>query len=110
MEPNEDTLEYLRDFDPQTADEVPPGTPFCVYISGSVVGPNGGYVPSVVYENIGGHFPLTGRGAHAAPWEWSKDYDAARRMADEYNRQIGVSPERSLEIVLSSMRQRRRRG
>lgn len=91
-------------FDPQTPDEVPPGTPYCLYID--VAGYSdelGGFVPSIVYENVSGHFPLSGKPG-GTPWVWGPEYADAQRAADECNRRLGITRERALEIVTSSMR------
>ncbi len=104
MDTNDSQLEYLRDFDPQTVDEVPTGTRFAIAAFPTEIGPNGGIVPSIVYENISGHFPLRGNGDHARPWEWG-DYDTAVKLAAEYNLKLGLTADEASNIVLSSWRQ-----
>lgn len=101
---NDETLEYLRDFDPRTVGEIPAGTRHCIHVfQTSEV--DGGYVPSVVYENVSGHFPLSGNGAHAAPWVWGPTLEDARRFAEEANTMLGLSRRDASDIVVSSLRQ-----
>lgn len=91
-------------FDPQTPDEVPPGTPYCVYINVANYSDElRGFIPSIVYENVSGHFPLSGKPG-GSPWVWGPEYADAQRVADQFNQRIGVTRERALEIVTSSMR------
>lgn len=102
---NDNELEYLRDFDPQTVHEVPRGTPFAIYITGTEHGPDGtGFVPSVVYRNVGGHFPLRGRDG-GSPWVWGPSRMDAAEQAAQYNAQLGLSEEQVRDIVLSSFTQ-----
>lgn len=100
---NDETLEYLRDFDPADVSEVPAGTPYCFYITGTVTTPEGGLVPSIVYENISGHFPLTGKQG-GSPWVWGDDYASASKIAQEANARLGVDADRAMDIVSSSFR------
>jgi hypothetical protein len=110
VSPDDDVLEYLADFDPQTMAEVPAGTPFCVTVLPTEEGPNGvGFIPSVVYENVSGFFPLTGQNG-GRPWVWGPSLGEARASAEEYNTGLGVSPERAQEIVISSFRKASEQG
>lgn len=66
---------------------------------------NGGFVPSIVVQNVWGHWPMTGKpGSNEPPWVWGATLEEARARCDEENRKLGVTPERAIEIVLSSMR------
>jgi NAD-dependent oxidoreductase involved in siderophore biosynthesis len=105
-QPADTTLDYLRDFDPRSVDEVPAGTPFCFYVSGTLVPQDGqeGLIPSIVYENISGHFPLSGGKPDDGPWVWGPSYAEAKQQEREANERIGVSPERAMDIVSSSFR------
>jgi hypothetical protein len=64
--------------------------------------PERGYIPSVVTEGEPGHSPLSGNGAHAAPWYWG-NLESARRIAFEENQRLGLTDEDVMAIVLSSM-------
>ena len=65
---------------------------------------HGGYVPSVVVRNEGGHFPLKGNGPCAAPWVWGKTLGEAKKVASRSNHNLGLTPEEVDEIVASSMK------
>lgn len=77
-------------------------TDFCVHIFESQTGPDGwGFVPSVVFEGEADHTPLAG-GSDGRPWIWGPTLEQAREQAVDYNKNLGVSEERALEIVASS--------
>jgi hypothetical protein len=62
-----------------------------------------GYIPSAVTEDEPGHAPLTGRGAHSAPWHWGKTYEEAKAICAEENARLGLSEDDVTAIVASSM-------
>jgi len=62
-----------------------------------------GWVPSVVVKGEWGHWPLTGKPGGEAPLVWGATLEEARVRCDEENKKIGVTSERAIEIVLSSM-------
>lgn len=64
----------------------------------------GGFVPSLVFEGVAGHYPLIGNGRFASPWVWGPTFGDAQRMADEANEQLGYSKVEALLILASSMR------
>lgn len=88
--------------------EIPPGQRpgwrgrSCVFVDETMMTPHG-IVPSVVYENEPGHWPLSGKGAGSAPWYWG-DLATARKIAADYNAKLGLSEDDARDIVLSSMR------
>ena len=63
-----------------------------------------GFIPSLVTENEAGHSPLAGKGAFSAPWYFGHDLITARRLVDEANAKLGLTPIEAIEIVASSMR------
>ena len=63
----------------------------------------GNYIPCIAVENESGYYPMTGRGAHSAPWKWGKDYETACQIAEEMNAKMGLSEEEAYKIVVSSM-------
>jgi hypothetical protein len=84
----------------------PRGKRFCFYIPVGQFDEHG-YIPSVVTEDEPRHQPLKGNGTHSAPWHWGRTYDGARRICEEENARIGVTPQDAIEIVASSMRARK---
>tara|TARA_E500000331_G_C16601491_1_gene431907 strand:+ start:132 stop:395 length:264 start_codon:yes stop_codon:yes gene_type:complete len=62
-----------------------------------------GYIPSVVYENESGHYPLVGNGPFALPWVWGDDYEKATKIAAKHNASMGISEEEADKILTSSM-------
>ena len=64
----------------------------------------GGFVPSIIYENEDGHFPLVGKGEGSAPWVWGKTLDEAEAIAKSMNEKRGISEEEANEILLLSFR------
>ena len=65
---------------------------------------HGGFVPSIIYENEDGHFPLVGKGEGSAPWIWGKTLDEAEALAKSMNEKRGISEEEANEILLLSFR------
>jgi hypothetical protein len=77
--------------------------PYCYYIDPKQTPhPQHGYIPSIVVEGDPGHYPLAGRGAHAAPWYWG-DLETAKKIAAEQNSRLGVDENEALRIIGSSM-------
>jgi hypothetical protein len=65
---------------------------------------HGGYVPSAVYENESGHFPMLGQGDYAQPWLWGETLAGAEAIADKINREdLGLSPRDVDQIISRSM-------
>ena len=65
---------------------------------------HGGFVPSIIYENEDGHFPLVGKGEGSAPWVWGKTLDEAEALAKSMNEKRGISEEEANKILLLSFR------
>ena len=65
---------------------------------------HGGFVPSIIYENEDGHFPLVGKDEGSAPWVWGKTLDDAEALAKSMNEKRGISEEEANEILLLSFR------
>ncbi len=74
----------------------------CLFVDATMLH-EGGYVPSVVREGESGHYPLTGAGVGASPWYWGHDLEKAKKIAADYNAQMGLSEDDARDIVLSSM-------
>lgn len=75
----------------------------CLYVDETMHTPKG-YIPSFVTEDEAGHSPMIGSGPLAQPWYFGDDIDTAKRLVDQANAEIGISPQDMLEIVASSMR------
>lgn len=87
----------------------------CAYIplNGFIEGR--GYRVSIVEEGVAGHtptgtWPYEGKPGQQLPWFWGDDYEQAKRLADEYNARLGLTPQDALDIVTSSMAAQSRRG
>lgn len=76
---------------------------FAYTIVAEQVDGEGNYIPCVAVENRRGYYPLTGRGPHATPWKWGKDYEKANQVADAMNARMGLSQKDAFKIVTSSM-------
>tara|TARA_R110000824_G_scaffold7514_7_gene34053 strand:- start:389 stop:796 length:408 start_codon:yes stop_codon:yes gene_type:complete len=64
----------------------------------------GGYVPSLVYEKIGGHYPMTGNGKFAEPWIWGDNIETAQKICDRMNHEnLELSEQDVLDILLASI-------
>ena len=75
----------------------------CLYVDESMLQEEG-YVPSMVTEGEPGYAPLAGNGPFARPWFFGQDIETARRLVDEANAKLGITPEEAHDIVMSSMR------
>lgn len=64
--------------------------------------PERGYRPSVVVENVAGHFPSGG--GDVEPWYWGFDLELAKKIARERNARMGLSIEDEARIMGSSMK------
>jgi hypothetical protein len=82
----------------------------CVYVPPDGYVEGSGYVPSMVTEGEPGHAPLTGSGEFSEPWYWGHDYEKAKGIAADLNRQMGLTEADVNEIVASSMFPRRNGG
>ena len=77
----------------------------CYYISPTQdPAVHGGFVPSIIYENEDGHFPLVGNGEGSAPYIWGNTLEEAEEVAKSANARRGVSEEEANEILLLSFR------
>lgn len=83
---------------------------WCFYIpQAQDTSKHGGFIPSVVFENESGHYPLSGDGEFAQPWIWGSTFEEAQATCNAANELRGVSREQVQRIVLSSMRATRAR-
>lgn len=69
-----------------------------------------GYVPSVVIEDVAGHFPCMGNGPCAAPYVWGKTKKDAEDIAAAQNSKRGITEYDALNIVASSIRASNKEG
>ncbi|MFG3710959.1 hypothetical protein [Micromonospora sp. NPDC047730] len=61
-----------------------------------------GYEPVFVAEGETGCY-RQGRENHQQPWYFGHDFKVAKRLVDEANERLGVSPEEAHHIVMASM-------
>jgi hypothetical protein len=69
-----------------------------------------GYRVSIVFEYESGHFPtgddawIAGDISQRKPYFWGHDYEEARKVAEDMNRErLGLSPRDAAHIVTTSM-------
>lgn len=75
----------------------------CYTITINCVDENG-YIPSMVFEGVKGHFPMKGQGEGANPWYFGKTYEGAQSVCDKVNKEkFGLDPLECAKIVCSSM-------
>lgn len=74
----------------------------CMYIDETQEPTARGYVPALVTEGVGGFRLMSGRDG-AAPWVWGPSLDDAKRTAEKYNADHGVTKVEAIKIVMSSM-------
>jgi len=80
------------------------GKKYCYTILATSYVKGKGYIPSIVFENESGHFPLAGNPAKMQEaWYWGEDLETAKKIAAEKNAELGISEEEAFRIVGSSM-------
>jgi hypothetical protein len=57
---------------------------------------HGEYIPCVVKEGESGYYITT--------WKWGTDKKLAEKLADDYNKRLGLSKEEVMQLTLESMR------
>lgn len=57
---------------------------------------HGEYIPCIVKEGESGYYITT--------WKWGTDKDLAEKLADDYNKRLGLSKEEVVQLTLESMR------
>lgn len=78
--------------------------PWCYYTSGTEFDEGRGYVPSIVFQDEAGHYPLRGSQSDQLPYYWGMTLDEAREACDAANEARGLSAEDVDAIMLSSFR------
>lgn len=72
--------------------------------------PERGYIPSRVFEDVSGHFPLVGDPSkHQSPWFWG-DRITALRCAEKCNADMGIDRQTAMNILSSSFAQAVKEG
>ena len=89
------------------------GVRYCFYVPEDALVPGEGFRPSVVFEDVSGHFPngtwpYEGKPGQSRPWFWGFDLQQAKRICDEKNAELGITKEEATRIVASSMGARER--
>lgn len=74
----------------------------CYYIDPNQKNPNG-FIPSLVFEDESGFYPMVGSGEFAQPWYWGTDLETAQKLAAEANAELGLTPEDVARILASSI-------
>ena len=64
---------------------------------------HGGYVPSVIYPDKAGHYPLEGNGSMSQPWIWGDTLDKAQATCAKANERLGLTKEEAQAIVDKSV-------
>lgn len=82
---------------PDNINDIPPGTRWCFWINPLGEIPGEGFPPSMVYENVSGHWPLN--------YTWGNSLAEARLVADAENARMGLTKDDVLAITASSFAQ-----
>lgn len=85
------------------AEALAAGARFCYIADHNCMQDENGIVPSAVFENTPGHYPMLGNGPHAAPWYWGTTVEAASAIARHANAERGLSEDDVKAITLSSV-------
>jgi hypothetical protein len=93
-----------RWLDKQTkqSEVIMPEGKFCYTIIEGQTDANGNYIPSAVFENELGHYPMMGQGECSVPWTWGPDYKKAMEVATTKNEAMGVSAQEAAIMVVHS--------
>jgi hypothetical protein len=73
-----------------------------IFVDETMYEPGKGYVPSAVFENEWGYYPLKGSGSFSQPWYWGHDLAAAKQIAGQANAEMGLSEDDVRDIRISS--------
>ncbi len=77
------------------------GAKYCWYVDETMHEAGRGFRPSVVIEDVAGHFPNGGDGVE--PW-WGPDLEEAKKKTVEMNELLGLSAQCAARIIGSSFR------
>lgn len=78
--------------------------PWCFYVDETMFDEGKGFVPSLVFDNEPGHYPLRGSQPDECPYYWGMTIAEARAACSAANEARGIDEARTREIVASSMR------
>jgi hypothetical protein len=80
--------------------------PHCLYVSETMFDKNHGqFIPSMIFANESGHFPMRGNGKGSLPWFVGKTIEEAERNVKAMNAEkYGINEEQAMEILISSMK------
>jgi len=84
------------------------GRRFCYFIPVDAHVEGHGFRPSVVFENVKGHFPngdwpYEGKADQKMPWFWGHTFEEAQEAANAMNEKLGLNELEVFKIVTSSM-------
>ena len=77
---------------------------FCYYVDPTQARRPEGFIPSAVFEDDPGHYPMLGNGPGSAPWYWGETIEEAKEACREENDRLGLSEQDVADIIASSMR------
>ena len=75
----------------------------CYVILETQYDPGHGYVPSIIFEDHPGHYPMRGHDEFSAPWYWGKTFSEAQATCESVNADNGITPAIADTILCSSM-------
>ena len=79
-------------------------TRHCFVILESQFEADRGYIPSLIFENESGHYPMRGRDELSTPWYWGKTFSRATEVCERVNRErFNITPKQAEKILISSM-------
>lgn len=67
------------------------------------------FIPCLIKENVGGYFPMRGRGELSSPWYWGTSHERCQELCDQQNKKMGLTDVDVMEIVSSSIRMQNQR-
>lgn len=78
------------------------GAKFCYVVNALSMRDSSGIIPSAVFEDTPGHYPMLGNGPFASPWYWGKTIEGAQVACRHANEKLGHTPEDCVRITASS--------
>lgn len=82
---------------------------YCYAIPAEAYVDGHGFRVSIAIEHEKGHYPtgddawIEGDGAARKPWFWGETYEEARKVCEEANARMGITPKDAALIVASTM-------
>lgn len=75
----------MRRYHHNAAAALEAGARFCYVTNDSSMRDGDGIIPSAVFEDTPGHYPMLGNGPFSSPWHWGKTVAEAKVVCDAAN-------------------------